>query len=92
MSGLILVQTVCKGYQQRALVGRELNISVNMGKFTLCIEENCVNKNIDSPSFTRLPNARMLNIWLNIKNNCSMKKIKNRGMSCNSLWISAFVV
>ena len=27
----------------------------------------------------------MLNMWLNIKNNCSMKKIKNRGMSCNSL-------
>ena len=26
------------------------------------------------------------------KNNCSMKKIKNRGMSCNSLWIPAFVV
>ena len=40
----------------------------------------------------RLPNAQMLNIWLNIKNNCSMKKIKNRGMSCNSLWIPAFVV
>ena len=32
-----------------------------------------------------LPNARMLNTWLNIKNNCSMKKIKNLGMSCNSL-------
>ena len=27
----------------------------------------------------------MLNMWLIIKNNCSMKKIKNRGMSCNSL-------
>ena len=26
MSGLFLVQTVCKGYQQRALVGKELNI------------------------------------------------------------------
>ena len=39
----------------------------------------------------RLPNARMLNIWLNIKN-CTMKKIKNRGKSCNSLWIPAFVV
>ena len=43
-------------------------------------------------SLARLPNARMLNIWLNIKNNCSMKKIKNRGLSCNSLWIPAFVV
>ena len=32
-------------------------------------------------SSSRLPNARMLNIWLNIKNNCSMKKIINRGMS-----------
>ena len=40
----------------------------------------------------RLPNARMLNIWFNIKNNCSMKKIQNRGMSFNSLWIPAFVV
>ena len=45
----------------------------------------------------RLPNAQMLNIWLNIntfhiKNNCSMKKIKNREMSCNNLWIPAFVV
>ena len=28
---------------------------------------------------TRIPNARMLNIWLNIKNNCSMKKIKKTG-------------
>ena len=27
----------------------------------------------------RLPNARMLNILLNIKNNCSMKKIKKLG-------------
>ena len=25
---------------------------------------------------SRLPNARMLNVWLNIKNNCSMKKKK----------------
>ena len=25
---------------------------------------------------SRLPNARMLNIWLNIEDNCSMKKIK----------------
>ena len=41
---------------------------------------------------THLPKARMLNIWLNIKNNCSMKKIKNQGMSFNSLWIPAFVV
>ena len=28
---------------------------------------------------TRLPNARMLNIWLNIKHKCSMKKIKKSG-------------
>ena len=41
---------------------------------------------------SRLPNARMLNIWLNIKNNCSMKKIQNWVMSCKSLWIPAFVV
>ena len=41
---------------------------------------------------SRLPNARMLNIWLNIKKNCSMKKIKNQGMSCNSILIPAFVV
>ena len=28
-------------------------------------------------TYARLPNARMLNIWLNIKNNnCSLKKIK----------------
>ena len=41
---------------------------------------------------SRQPNDQMLNIWLNIKNNCCMKKIKNRAMSCNSLWIPAFVV
>ena len=28
MSGLILVQAVCKGYQQTTLVGKELNICV----------------------------------------------------------------
>ena len=33
-------------------------------------------------TISRRPNPRMLNIWLNIKNNCSMKKIKNRRMSC----------
>ena len=27
----------------------------------------------------------ILNIWLNMKNNCSMRNIKNHGMSCNSL-------
>ena len=43
-------------------------------------------------NYTRLPNAPMLCMWLNIKNNCSMKKIKIRGMSCNSLWIPAFVL
>ena len=31
-----------------------------------------------------LPNDPMLNIWLNMKNNHSMKQIKNRGMSCNA--------
>ena len=49
-------------------------------------------QNFSIKVITRLPNSRMLNIWLNIKNNCSMKKIKIRGMSCNSLWIPAFVV
>ena len=29
--------------------------------------------------FAHLPNARMLNIWLNIKNNSSRKRIKNLG-------------
>ena len=29
-------------------------------------------------SISRLPNARMLKIWLNIKNNSSRKRIKNR--------------
>ena len=29
---------------------------------------------------------------LNMKNNCSMKDIKNPGMSCISLWIPMFVV
>ena len=41
---------------------------------------------------TRLPNTRMLNIWLNIKNNSSRKRIKNRGMSCNRLCIPTYVV
>ena len=43
-------------------------------------------------SYSRLPKALVLNICLNIKNNYSMKEIKNRGMSCNSLRIPAFVV
>ena len=43
-------------------------------------------------ALTRLPNARMLNIWLNIKNNSSRKRIRNRGMSCNILCIPTFVV
>ena len=42
--------------------------------------------------YTRLQNARMLNTWLNIKNNFSRKRIKNRGMSCNRLCIPTFVV
>ena len=33
-----------------------------------------------------------LNIWLNVKNNSSRKRIKNRGMSCNRLCIPTFVV
>ena len=37
-------------------------------------------------------NDPMLNILLNMKNNCSMKGIENRGMSCNGLWIPTFVV
>ena len=59
-----------------------------------------VGKTVGSPAISRhklgaatcLPNAQMLNIWLNIKNNCSMKKIKNRGMSCNILYIPEFAV
>ena len=42
--------------------------------------------------YSRLPNARMLNIWLNLKNGSSRKRIKNRGMSCNRLCIPTFVV
>ena len=38
---------------------------------------------------SRLPNARMLNIWLNIKNNSSWKKIENLGISCNRLIIKS---
>ena len=41
---------------------------------------------------TRLQNARMLNIWLNIKNKSCRKRIKKRGMSCNRLCIPTFVV
>ena len=41
---------------------------------------------------SRLPNARMLNNWLNIKNNSSRKRIQNGGMSCNRLCIPTFVV
>ena len=40
---------------------------------------------------TRLPNARMLNIWLNIKNNSSRKRIKNRGMSCKDYDVASDV-
>ena len=43
-------------------------------------------------AYSRLQNARMLNIWLNIKNNSSRKRIKNRGMSCNRLCIPTFVI
>ena len=38
------------------------------------------------PPTTGLPNDPMLNIWLLYEEN------KNRGMSCNSLWIPTFVV
>ena len=41
--------------------------------------------------YSHLPNARMLNIWLNIKNNSCRKRIKTRGMSCNRLCIPTFV-
>ena len=41
---------------------------------------------------SHLPNARMLNIKLNIKNNSSRKRIKNQGLSCNRLCIPMFVV
>ena len=41
---------------------------------------------------SRLPNDPMLNIWLNMKKKCSMKRIENRGMSCNSLWIPTLVI
>ena len=43
-------------------------------------------------SYSRIPNARMTNIWLNIENNFSRKRIKNWGMSCNKLCIPTFVV
>ena len=33
MLGLIWVQTVCKGYQQPILVGKELNIQFNQQRF-----------------------------------------------------------
>ena len=42
--------------------------------------------------YPRLPNARVLKIWLNIKNNSCRKRVKNRGLSCNRLCISRFVV
>ena len=40
----------------------------------------------------RLPNSLMLNIWLNMENSYLGKRIKNRGISCNSLWIPKFVL
>ena len=40
---------------------------------------------------TRLLNALMLNCRLNMKSYCSRKRIKNRRVSCNSLWIPTFV-
>ena len=43
-------------------------------------------------AYSHLPNARMLNIWLNFKNNSPRKRIKNRGMSCNRLCMPMFVV
>ena len=39
----------------------------------------------------RLPNALLLNHWLNMKNNCPRKRIKTWVMSSNSLLISTFV-
>ena len=51
MSGLIWVQTVCKSYQQTALLGRELNKSLNAFHFKgLC---TC-NKNLKKKSFSCL--------------------------------------
>ena len=64
------------------------NIYFKVSLLLLCFSLNANFR----PQNARLPNARMLNSCLNIKNNCSMKKIKNQVMPCNSLWIPAFVV
>ena len=47
---------------------------------------------IDATSVDPEQTYQTLNIWLNIKNNSSRKRIKNWGMSCNRLCISMFVV
>ena len=41
---------------------------------TLKLLQNCV-----FGQYPRLPNDPMLNIWFNMKNNCSRKRIKNWG-------------
>ena len=56
----------------------KIQIAQKMSYVTVCV--------------SRLPNPLMLNCWLTMKNNCPRKRIKNQGMSCNSLWVPMFVV
>ena len=43
-------------------------------------------------AYPRLSNTLMLNRWLNMKNNCPRKRIKNQEMIYNNLWIPMFVI
>ena len=60
------------------------------GSHVLISKSNFVSFYVDIFRLTRLPNDPKLKIWLTIKNNCSLKKIKI--LECNSLWIPTFVV
>ena len=85
-----MVQLFHTTYNSVDLANHKIFHEGGINNYTVCIKITWCN--LSARSTPRLPNARMLNILLNIKNNCSVKKIKNRGMSCNSLWIPAFVV
>ena len=61
------------------------NITADETGFRLCYS-SMFSMGLTCFVHSRLPNARILNIWLNIKNNSSRKRIKDRGMSCNRLY------
>ena len=62
-----------------------------MCNFDLLNKSNFLNNAVVCADYFHTPTKRS-NAQHLVENNCSMKNIKNQGMSCNSLWIPYFVV